>query len=110
MKFSEYQELTAETAVYPGQGGVLGIYYTSLGLGEVGEVQGKVKKILRDKDGIVDDAARLAISKELGDVLWYVSQLATELDLDLDDVADGNIAKLFDRRNRGVIAGDGDDR
>lgn len=110
MNFKDYQTKAAETAIYPGKGSVLGLLYVGLGLGEAGEVQGKIKKILRDNDGVVDDGFRAMVMKELGDVLWYVSQICEELDLDLDAVALANLNKLADRRERGVLKGSGDDR
>lgn len=109
MTFSEYQSASRKTARYP----VIGhpIVYPALGLaGEAGEVAGKIKKIFRDKNGIIDDATLKAIQKELGDVLWYVSQLSTELGLTLEDVAALNIENLLSRLERGTIHGDGDDR
>ena len=108
--FDVYQERTQETAMYPGQGTITGLSYTALGLGEVGEVQGKIKKIIRDDGGIVTDEKRVAIKKELGDVLWYVAQTATELGLSLSDIALVNLDKLNSRKERGVITGSGDDR
>ena len=78
--------------------------------GEAGEVAEEVKKVIRDKGGEFDDDTRLAICKELGDVLWYVAQIASELDLDLSNVAQGNLDKLADRAKRGKIKGNGDDR
>ena len=71
---------------------------------------GKVKKIFRDKGGVIGDTEREALKAELGDVLWYLAQVATELDLSLQDIADANLAKLFDRLERGKIKGDGDNR
>lgn len=85
--------------------------YCALGLaGESGEVAEKFKKVLRDSRGVVSHEARALIAKELGDVLWYVSELASCVGLDLDDVAKQNIAKLADRKNRGVLQGSGDTR
>ena len=82
-----------------------------LGLaGEAGEVAEHVKKVLRDDGGEVGPERRAAMSKELGDVLWYVAQLASELDLDLDEIARENLDKLFSRQRRGVLSGSGDDR
>ncbi|NJN79900.1 MAG: nucleoside triphosphate pyrophosphohydrolase family protein, partial [Anaerolineales bacterium] len=77
---------------------------------EAGEVAGKIKKIFRDKDGVIGEAEKEALKAELGDVLWYLSQVATELDLSLDEIAEANIAKLLDRQARGKIQGDGDNR
>ncbi|MCW3068345.1 MAG: hypothetical protein JWL67_970 [Solirubrobacterales bacterium] len=50
------------------------------------------------------------MSKELGDVLWYVAQIASELGLDLDQVAEANLEKLLSRQRRGVLSGSGDER
>ena len=66
--------------------------------------------MIRDDGAIVTEERRAAMSKELGDVLWYVAQLASELDLDLDEVAGQNLEKLFSRQRRGVLSGSGDDR
>lgn len=110
MQFNEYQQKANETAIYPGKGTVMGLAYTALGLGESGEVQGKVKKILRDDSGIISEQKRQAIKKELGDNLWYIAQTATELELTLDEIAEANVSKLSNRKKRGVLTGSGDDR
>lgn len=87
------------------------ITYPTLGLiNEAGELAGKVKKIFRDKNGVIDASDRDALKYELGDVLWYLAQIATELDLTLEEVAEANLVKLFDRLERGRIRGDGDNR
>jgi NTP pyrophosphatase (non-canonical NTP hydrolase) len=87
------------------------IVYPTLGLmNEAGELAGKIKKIFRDKDGIINEDDRLALKHELGDVLWYLTQICTELDLTLDEVAETNIKKLFSRLERNKIRGDGDHR
>lgn len=109
MEFSEYQRLSRKTAVYPQAGNNMN--YPTLGLcGEVGEVAEKVKKVFRDQDGVFTEENKQAIRKELGDVLWYVSQIASELNLQLDDVAQANIEKLYSRMDRGVLSGSGDNR
>lgn len=109
MNFEEYQEKSRKTALYPNKD--KNFIYPTLGLsGEAGEVAEKIKKVIRDKDGIIDAETREMIKKELGDVLWYVSQLATELGLSLDDVAESNIQKLYDRMERGKLKGSGDSR
>ena len=105
--FSAYQQAAART------GGVVAtdhpIVYPTLGLvNEAGEVAGKVKKIFRDRQGVVTDADRQALTLELGDVLWYLSELCTQLGIRLEDVAEQNITKLADRAARGVLGGDGD--
>ena len=109
MELSDYQERSRATAVYPGAGANL--LYPTLGLcGEAGEVAEKIKKMVRDDAGVLSPERREALAKELGDVLWYVAQLATEAGLDLDEVAAGNLDKLLSRRERDVLRGSGDDR
>jgi NTP pyrophosphatase (non-canonical NTP hydrolase) len=73
-------------------------------------VADKVKKVLRDQAGAFDAHSLEGLRLELGDVLWYVSQLATELNLSLDEIAEANLAKLASRVARDVIAGSGDRR
>ncbi|HPN54419.1 MAG TPA: nucleoside triphosphate pyrophosphohydrolase family protein [Candidatus Moranbacteria bacterium] len=109
MNFEEYQKKSRKTALYPNVGN--NFIYPTLGLsGEAGEVAEKIKKVIRDKNGIIDDETKELIEKELGDVLWYVSQLATELNLSLDKIAEKNIEKLYSRLERGKIQGSGDNR
>jgi NTP pyrophosphatase (non-canonical NTP hydrolase) len=109
MDFNEYQAAARETAQYPNMGA--NIYYPMLGLaGETGEVAEKIKKLMRDHDGVMTPERRDALKKELGDVLWYVAALCSELELRMADVAEHNIAKLRDRKARGAIRGDGDNR
>ena len=87
------------------------IVYPTMGLvNEAGELAGKIKKVFRDKDGQIDDEDREALKGELGDCLWYLTQICTELDLSLDEVAGANLEKLFSRLERGAIGGEGDDR
>lgn len=110
MNFSEYQDNATKTALYPKVDGH-GWMYPALGLvNEAGEVTGKLKKVIRDNQGVIDDERRQDISKELGDVLWYIAQLATELEIDLGQVAQDNLAKLASRQKRGVLGGNGDNR
>lgn len=112
MKFDEYQAKTLETAIYPeqGTGSALALAYVGLGLGESGEVQGKIKKVLRDDDGVLTNEKREAIAAEAGDILWYVSQLATEIGVPMSTIAQANVDKLQSRKQRGVIGGSGDER
>ena len=109
MNFSDYQTKSRATAKYP----VIGhaVIYPTLGLvNEAGEVAGKIKKVFRDKNGEISPETREALKAELGDVLWYLTQTCTELDISLDEVAESNITKLLDRPTRGKIQGDGDNR
>lgn len=109
LDFADYQRRAARTggavkANHP-------IVYPTLGLtNEAGEVAGKVKKIFRDRDGVVTDDDRAALTLELGDVLWYLAELCTQLEINLDDVAAANLHKLEDRTARGKLSGDGDYR
>lgn len=87
------------------------IVYPTLGLvNEAGEVAGKIKKIFRDKGGTISEEDRQALKYELGDVLWYLTQICTELGLSLEEVAQANLEKLFSRLERGQIRGEGDYR
>lgn len=109
MDFNQYQELARKTAIYPNVGNNL--WYPALGLcGESGEVAERVKKLYRDFDGLPTADFVYHTKKELGDVLWYVSNLASELGFDLNDIAQENINKLSDRQNRNVLHGSGDNR
>lgn len=109
MDFTEYQRLSRKTAIYPNVGN--NYIYPTLGLaGEAGEVAEKVKKIIRDQNGIIDQYNRETIAKELGDVLWYIAQLATEFNLSLEQIAEDNIEKLKSRQLRNKLHGFGDNR
>lgn len=109
LTFDEYQKRSRKTAIYPQKGS--NFVYPTLGLaGETGEVVEKIKKVIRDKGGRIDEKSREAIKKELGDVLWYLSQLCTELGLSLEEVAKENLEKLFSRMERGKLHGEGDNR
>jgi NTP pyrophosphatase (non-canonical NTP hydrolase) len=109
MTLSDFQRRSRATAVYPGAGDNL--LYPTLGLcGEAGEVAEKVKKMVRDDGGELTAQRRAALGAELGDVLWYVAQLATEAGLDLGEVAEANLAKLRSRQERAVLQGSGDER
>ena len=109
MLLSDYQRLSRRTATYPGAGE--NIVYPTLGLaGEAGEVAEKVKKMLRDDGGVMTGERLQALAGELGDVLWYVAQVATEAGLDLEEIAQANLDKLLSRQERGVLSGSGDSR
>ncbi|EAQ69246.1 putative pyrophosphatase/ MazG family [Synechococcus sp. RS9909] len=109
MDFNSYQQSARTTALYPHVGA--NPIYPTLGLsGEAGEVADKVKKVLRDRGGVFDATVREELKLELGDVLWYVAQLASELGLSLEEVAAANLAKLASRAARGRLSGSGDHR
>ena len=103
MDLNDYQLKAISTAIYPTGYRVI---YPTLGLtGEAGEVAEKVKKTLRDGGLNVE-----SLRKELGDVLWYLAALARDLGLTLEEIAQENLKKLQDRKDRGVLKGSGDDR
>lgn len=109
MTFREYQIKAKETAKFPEKENAF--IYASLALmGESGEVAEKIKKIWRDKNKQVSLEDKEEIKKELGDVLWYLSQLAEELDINFDDVAQTNLDKTQSRHQRNLISGSGDNR
>lgn len=106
MDISEYQQKALKTAIFPKD---YAIIYPALGLaGEAGEVADKVKKIVRDKN--TSDQMKRDIAAEIGDCLWYCAVLANDLGFDLAQIADGNLQKLADRQQRGVLQGSGDKR
>jgi NTP pyrophosphatase (non-canonical NTP hydrolase) len=108
MSFSEYQKRAYNLNFCKEEFKML---HALLGLpGEVGEVCEKFKKLYRDKDGNITDEFKTEIKKELSDVLWYIADICTLLNIDLQDVADSNIAKLESRVARGTIQGSGDNR
>ena len=108
MNFNDYQKEAKKTLIYKKDDK---LQYLALGLtGEAGEVADKIKKIMRDKDGQINDEDKDALVKELGDVLWYMSQIAEFLGVEFEEVANKNLEKLFSRYERGVIKGEGDNR
>ena len=108
LDFTTYQLQAQTTAVYPGRG--QGNYtYPALGLaGETGEVCEKLKKAIRDEGGAITPERKALLAKELGDVLWYIAALSTELGLSLEEIASGNLSKLAARKAQNKIHGDGD--
>jgi NTP pyrophosphatase (non-canonical NTP hydrolase) len=114
MKLSEYQErahLTSLQTCYGADAQMGRLLYPTLKLaGEAGEFGEKVGKLLRDKGGRISPDDRDALADELGDVLWYVAEVATVLDVNLDDAAAHNLEKLRSRAERGVLKGSGDNR
>lgn len=105
MNMNEFQSKALATAIYPPEEGLT---YTVLGLAsEAGEVAGKLKKAIRDNNGMIN---RAAMREELGDCLWYIAACCRELGYDLDALAADVLLKLADRAARDQLPGDGDDR
>ena len=122
MNFKEYQKKAKQTAMYmkgfdkkyplakEEARKIIALSYVMNGLGEVGEIQNKFKKIIRDDACVVTEEFKQDMMKELGDVLWYCANICEELGLSLDEVAEKNVEKLFSRQQRGVLTGSGDNR
>ncbi len=113
MNFDEYQKKAKKYDFFePGKDlRDVGFIEKVLGLvGEAGETADKIKKILRDKDGVVSDEDRDLITKELGDTLWYIAAVSRYLDVPLSEVANKNIDKLESRYQRNKLHGEGDNR
>lgn len=109
MQANEYQSGALETAIYPNAGN--NFVYPALGLvGEAGEVADKLKKVIRDNDGVLTDPVRDEVAKELSDVCWYIAVLAWEMDYNLEEIMKINLDKLRSRKERGVLGGSGDNR
>jgi NTP pyrophosphatase (non-canonical NTP hydrolase) len=111
MDFDEYQKQAGKTATFNDKDKTYALMYLSLGVaGESGELIEKIKKAVRNDGGVVSDEKREAIKHEIGDVLWYLSQLAQNLGIPFSEAADANLKKLADRAARGVIKSEGDTR
>lgn len=108
VKLDDYQTQATKTAIYNDADVII---YPALGLfSEAGEVAGKIKKVLRDKNGHFDPTEREKIADEVGDVLWYMAALCTDLGIGMETIAQRNLDKLNSRMARGVIQGSGDNR
>jgi NTP pyrophosphatase (non-canonical NTP hydrolase) len=113
LTFNDYQKVARTTAVFPGNGTVAGPMYLALGLcGEAGEVAEKIKKLFRDgyPKGVEPDDWTEDLIKEVGDVLWYASNLLDAFGVSFSDAGVTNLEKLASRQARGVLGGSGDNR
>ena len=103
-----YQKVALTTAIYPREQAII---YPTLGLtGEAGEVANKVKKIIRDGSNKNDNSMVSEIKSEIGDCLWYIAVLADDIGCKLSDIANTNLIKLANRKEKGTIGGSGDKR
>jgi NTP pyrophosphatase (non-canonical NTP hydrolase) len=110
MTFEEYQKQALTTVISSSDAFKDSLHWV-LGInGEAGEVAEKVKKIIRDKNGVMSKEDKAELAKEIGDVLWYLAVFAHDLGFPLDDIAAQNLAKLQSRKARGVLGGAGDNR
>ena len=102
MNFTEYQEKIKEFRLKTADEG-----YVLLGLvGELGELYGYIAKAMRDEF----ELDKTHVAKELGDIQWFMASLATDLGLDMQNIANMNAEKLASRKERGVLTGSGDNR
>lgn len=109
--FDGYQRISRETAIYPERNKIQGLLYVALGLcGESGEVADQIKKILRDDGSQIKPERLEKIKSEIGDCIWYLAQICSELELNFSDVACKNLEKLFKRKDEGKLNGDGSNR
>ncbi len=104
MELNEYQRLANQTDQQPRSDYVgpeqPSLLIPLLGMaGEVGELLGEHKKWLRDGDSYQLLPER--VKEELGDILWYLTCVATKHELKLEDVAEHNLAKI-DARWRSI--------
>lgn len=85
MNLSEFQKKAFETSIYKKTSNGTSVY-PALGLiGECGEVAEKVKKIIRDDDGVLTESRRTAIIGELGDCMWYLASMCSDLSVDMSE-------------------------
>ena len=111
MDFDEYEKLASRTGVFEGKVAENPLMYLGLGVtSEAGEVADKIKKIMRNDQGVISTERKEALKFELGDVLWYLSQISRQIGIPFSEVATANIEKLADRAKRNVISSDGDNR
>ena len=110
MTFDDYQKQALTTAVHHPNPELDKTIFAMTIAGEAGEVIEKWKKIVAYREGVVTEADLEELSKELGDVLWYVAVFAHELGLSLDDIVQKNVDKLKSRQARDTIKGAGDNR
>lgn len=116
MEVNEYQDIIKKTAVYPKE---MGVSYSTMGLaGEVGEICEKIKKLYRD-NGLFGkspkqldnfEEIRMSVCKELGDSVWYITDIASHFDISLSEVLETNYEKLIKRRETNTLHGSGDNR
>ena len=109
MNFEEYQKSAYQFAEYEDR------IYPVLGLAEeVGELTTFFAKDKRGDYMFMDEEELVrrmrAAKKEVGDVLWMLAAICTDMNWSLDQIAMENIAKLTSRKLENTIKGEGDDR
>lgn len=110
MNLKDYQREAHKTSLNSHIPSV-GFIYPMFGLaGEVGELFEKIKKLFRDHNGALTPDYKALLKKEIGDILWYLSEICTKLGFSLDEIAEENIRKLKSRQDRQKLQGSGDER
>lgn len=108
LTLDSYQRYASDTADYPQETMKEALSYLGMGVaGEAGEIANKLKKYLRG-DYELTDERKANLAEEIGDVLWYLSELSRKLDYELSEIAEINIEKLSHRQKIGKLKGDGD--
>jgi NTP pyrophosphatase (non-canonical NTP hydrolase) len=110
MTLDEYQKRALQTAVFNDDEFKDTAHWVFGITGEAGEIAEKMKKIIRDKDGIINKADKQELVKEVGDVLWYLAVFAKQLNVSFEEIGRVNLDKLQSRKDRDVIKGSGDNR
>jgi NTP pyrophosphatase (non-canonical NTP hydrolase) len=111
MTFDEYQQKALSTAHISYDDPLMQNSIWVMGIaGEAGEIVEKWKKAIAYREGKFSQAEFDDFKKEFADVIWYIAVLADSLGLSLDEIMQQNVAKLADRKKRGVIKGAGDNR
>ena len=96
MDINAYQEQAKATIQTHNSENKLSEIVPYLGIiGEIGSVVTQLKIKFRDGESYV--AFKEKLSEELGDVLWYLSTIATQNDLTLENIAKKNLTKIHDR-------------
>lgn len=96
MTLNEYQAIAASTLQPYNSTDQENFFLGYLGLaGEAGSVLTTLKKLIRDGDGF--DGFKDKLTDELGDVLWYISAIASHHNIGLDELAVRNLGKVKDR-------------
>lgn len=102
--FADYSEAIEPLVLYPRKTQLEALQYVALGLnGEAGEVAEQIKKAMRNDGGELTPERIESLKKEAGDVLWYLTRLAAELNTTLDEIAQINVEKLYGRKEKGNL-------
>ena len=110
MTFDEYQKQALATLISHADP-LMHKTIMVLGIsGEASEIAEKWKKLLIYREGKITDEDKAELSKEIGDVFWYLTVFAETLGLAMEDIAASNAKKLASRKTRDVLKGSGDNR